>query len=254
MSSAKILIVEDEGLVAQDIRHRLEQMGYPSPVIASTGEDAVDKASRLSPDLILMDIILSRGYVDGVEAAEKIRAFLDVPIIFLTASSDATTLDRAKLTEPDGYILKPFQTRELQIAIELTLYKYELDREILRQDRLVLATLREMEEGVIATDESKRIFFLNPAAEKLTGWMESDAVGKPVSEIVKIHSLQTAGNEESEHLPAFDSEVRIPSHGNLESKNGLNTEVITVNRSVVPSDREESIGNVLIIRKFGNRK
>lgn len=254
MGLKKILVVEDENLVAQDIRYRLEQMGYPSPEIALTGEEAIEKASTVSPDLILMDVILSRGYVDGVDAAEKIRTFLDVPIIYLTASSDAATLDRAKLTAPDGYILKPFQTKELQIAIELTLYKYEVDREILRKDRQLLETLKDMEEGVVAADEFGKVFYMNPAAERLTGWISTDALGQPSSEIVKLTVSNPFREEDPDGLLGFYDEDGGLLHGNLESRIGPNTEVLVVRKSIIPPNQGESIGSVLILRSSEVRK
>ncbi len=254
MAIAKILIVEDEGLVAQDIRHRLIQMGYPSPEIASTGEDAVEIAARVYPDLILMDIILSKGYLDGVEAAEQIRKFLNVPIIYLTASSDAVTLSRAKSTEPNGYILKPFQTRELQIAIELTLYKYKVEQEVQEQDRLLFETLKGMDDGVIASDEFGIIFFMNPSAEKLTGWLELDALGRHLGEVVDINAVQSKEEADHPNLLELNLNHKIPSHGQLVAKNGMGTEVITASKSVVQTSGSEQIGNVLMIRKFKNHK
>ena len=112
MHDVKILIVEDEGVEALDIQHRLVSLGYPTPDIAFTGEEAVQKAGEISPDLVLMDIRLP-GEIDGITAAELIKARLDIPVIYLTAYADDNTLQRAKITEPYGYIIKPFREREL---------------------------------------------------------------------------------------------------------------------------------------------
>lgn len=121
MPGETILITEDESIVARDIKSRLVSLGYPAPVIALTGEDAVARARVLKPDLLLMDIILVRGLIDGIEAAKQIRAFLDVPLIYLTASNDKATLARARESSPDGFILKPFETFELKETIERVL-------------------------------------------------------------------------------------------------------------------------------------
>ncbi|TGL97062.1 response regulator, partial [Leptospira barantonii] len=116
--SAKILIVEDENIVAKDIRDRLVKMGYPFPTIAKNGAEALLSASVLKPDIVLMDIMLTRGKIDGVEVATELRQTMDVPVVYITAYADDQTLIRTKQTEPYGYILKPVRTLELQIAIE----------------------------------------------------------------------------------------------------------------------------------------
>ncbi|MCP4608053.1 MAG: response regulator, partial [Planctomycetes bacterium] len=121
MANTRILVVEDEGIVAIDLQNRLERLGYDIPVVVSSGEQAIQQAADIRPDLILMDIMLE-GEMDGVAAAEQIRPRFDIPVIYLTAFSDADTLQRAKITEPFGYILKPFEIRELHTTIEMALY------------------------------------------------------------------------------------------------------------------------------------
>ena len=124
----KILVVEDEGIVVLHIKKTLERLGYEVTGIAATGEDAIIKAMEDRPDLVLMDIVL-KGAVDGIDAAEKIRAIFSIPVIYLTAHADEMTLERAKLTEPAGYIVKPFRKRDLFIAIEFALYKSRAEAE-----------------------------------------------------------------------------------------------------------------------------
>src|SRR3989337_1291461 len=122
-SGKKILVVEDESIVAEDIRKSLLNMGYSVPSIASSGEEAIKKASEHKPDLVLMDIMLE-GEIDGIKAADIIRSSSDIPVIFQTAYSDDKILARAKITEPFGYIIKPFKERELRINIKIALYKH----------------------------------------------------------------------------------------------------------------------------------
>ncbi|MCA1987176.1 MAG: response regulator, partial [Desulfovibrio sp.] len=129
MADVEIMIVDDERIVALDIKNTLERLGYKVPAICSTGEEAVDKAAELTPDLILMDIKL-RGEMDGVQAAELIHTHQGTPIIFLTAYSDEKTLERAKLSEPFGYLIKPFEERELHSNIEIALFKVRAEREL----------------------------------------------------------------------------------------------------------------------------
>jgi CheY-like chemotaxis protein len=129
MPGSKILIVEDEGIEALDLQQRLTSQGYDAVDIASTGEEAIQKAKEFSPDLILMDIML-QGKIDGITAARQIRADLDIPIIYITAYADEKTLQRAKLTEPHGYIVKPFRERELIITINMALYKHIMEKKL----------------------------------------------------------------------------------------------------------------------------
>ncbi len=129
METVKILVVEDETIIAMDIRNSLKKMGYSVPAIASSGEAALQKIAEFQPHLVLMDIML-RGDIDGVETAEKIRQLYQIPIIFLTAHSDLVTLTRAKATEPFGYVVKPFEERDLQTTIEIALARAKAEAEV----------------------------------------------------------------------------------------------------------------------------
>ncbi len=129
MSNVCIMLVEDEIIVAADVKYRLENMGYDVSGIVDTGEEAIEKAGEKRPDLILMDIVL-KGEMDGIEAAQRIREDYDIPIIYLTAYSDEKTLQRAKVTEPFGYVLKPFEDREIQSAIEMAIYKHKMEQKL----------------------------------------------------------------------------------------------------------------------------
>ena len=124
-----VLIVEDEIIVAEDLAGRLRQLGYEIAGIAASGEEAVELTDRLRPQLIIMDIQLN-GTLDGIEAADRILARHDLPVVYLTAHADAATLVRAKVTGPSGYILKPYGERELAIQIEMALYKHAADQKL----------------------------------------------------------------------------------------------------------------------------
>ncbi len=139
MSTAKILVVEDESIIALDIQSSLVNAGYNVVAIATCADEALDLTAQFSPDLVLMDIRL-RGETDGVEAAEKIRREFDLPVVYLTAHADENTLKRAKLTEPFGYILKPFEDRELITTIEIALSRYHAEITI----QLALAKEKEL--------------------------------------------------------------------------------------------------------------
>jgi two-component system, cell cycle sensor histidine kinase and response regulator CckA len=190
MNNTAILIVEDEAIVAADLENKLRQNGYEVGGIASQGLAAVELAQRLCPQLILMDIQLE-GPLDGIEAAEMIHRQSDIPVVFLTAHSDRPTLARAKLTGPFGYILKPFDDRELVTQIELALYKYNAERQLREQGELLRVTLSSIGEAVITTNEAGLITFINPVAESLSGWPMDQAASKPLEEVFRILDEKT---------------------------------------------------------------
>lgn len=186
MVDARILIVEDERIIALDLQRRLQAFGFEVLATVSSGQEAVDMTLSLHPDIVLMDIMLS-GDMDGIEAAAKIKEQHRVPIVFLTAYADEATLERAKQTEPFGYILKPFKERELYSTINIALYKSAVDRQVLKQERLFQAILDGVADGLIATDERACVQFMNPVAEMLTGWKEEDAEGLPIADVLKLY-------------------------------------------------------------------
>jgi signal transduction histidine kinase len=124
--SESILVVEDEEITALDIKNRLQDLGYLVPAAASSGEEAIFLANKLKPNLVLMDIILKKE-MDGIVAAQHISTQHHIPVVFLTAYSDEDTLNRAKLSAPYGYITKPFETKDLQVAVTLALFKHQLE-------------------------------------------------------------------------------------------------------------------------------
>ena len=132
MNKTGILIVEDENIVAKDIQQSLKKLGYDVLGMCSTGEDAISQAERTKPNLVLMDIML-KGDMSGIEAADYIKQKLNIPIIFLTAYADSSTLSKAKVTEPYGYIIKPFKEIDLQTNIEIALYKHEKSNDLKRE-------------------------------------------------------------------------------------------------------------------------
>ncbi len=124
----RILVVEDEHIVAMGIKKMLKNLGYTVTGVASSGKDAISKAESTFPDVVLMDIML-KGDMDGVEAAKEIRERFDVPVVYLTAYSDNKILERAKKTEPFGYIVKPFDEKDLHSSIEVALHKHRKEKE-----------------------------------------------------------------------------------------------------------------------------
>jgi diguanylate cyclase (GGDEF)-like protein/PAS domain S-box-containing protein len=180
-----LLIVEDEKIVARDLQSALEDLGYCVPAIANTGTIAIQKASELQPDLILMDIRLL-GEMDGISTAQTIREQLDIPVVYLTAHSDESTLARAKLTHPYGYLIKPFEERELRAVVEVALYKHEMERRLKENAQWLSTVLNSIGDGVLTTDAAGKVTMLNPVAEKLTGWSCEEALNKPSTEVFQL--------------------------------------------------------------------
>ncbi len=136
MAGEKILIVEDEGIVARETEYRLKDLGYIVCGLAASGAEAIKKAEKARPDVVLMDIML-KGEMDGIDAAEQIHSKLSVPVVYVTAHADETTLQRAKRTEPMGYLLKPFNERELHAAIEIAIYKHTTEKMLKDREQLL---------------------------------------------------------------------------------------------------------------------
>ena len=184
-AKTRIMIVEDEGIVVLDIRSNLQELGYEVAGVASSGEEAIEKVAEERPDLVLMDIRL-QGRLDGIDAAGQIRARFDIPVVYLTAHADEATLQRAKLTEPFGYLLKPFEERELQTTIELALYRHKMERKLRESERWLATTLKSIGDAVIATDDYGHIKFMNPVAEALTGWSQADALDEEFQKVLEL--------------------------------------------------------------------
>jgi PAS domain S-box-containing protein len=179
----KILVVEDERIIAINLKESLESLGYTVPAIAASGEQAIEKATEFRPDLVLMDIWL-KGTIDGIEAAQQIWDRLKIPTIYVTGHSDQSTVERAKITAPFGYILKPVKEQALYVAIETALQRYE-------REQLLSAILRGIGDGVIVTDKDCRVQFLNQVAESLTGWQLAEARDRELTEVFNIVDEQT---------------------------------------------------------------
>ncbi|MBI5383907.1 MAG: response regulator [Verrucomicrobia bacterium] len=177
MNRNSVLVVEDEAIVATDLANKLDHLSYEVIGATARGEEAVSIARRQRPDIVLMDIRL-QDQMDGTQAAGIILRELDIPVVYLTAYADESTLQRARDTGPFGYLVKPFDTRELRTAIEIGLERHAIEARVKRAERLLAATLRSISDAVIATDAEGRVTFMNPVAEQLTGRLESDSVGR----------------------------------------------------------------------------
>lgn len=253
MANERILVVEDEGIVAKNIQSRLKKLGYNVLALVSSGEEAIRRAEQTRPDLVLMDIVL-KGDIDGVEAAKEIRARLNVPIIFLTAYADDDTLEKAKIAEPFGYILKPFEVRELRSAIEIALYKHKIERRVKERKRWLDAALESIGDGVIAVNGDGLVVFMNPVAERMTGWRQKDAIGKELKGVFRILNAETRAVAEDlvTRTLGEDSDIRLVNYV-LVSKDGIQTP-IDVSAAPIQGGKEGITAVVLVFRALAERK
>ncbi|MBG3878913.1 HD domain-containing protein [Desulfovibrio oxamicus] len=211
MAYCKILLVEDEAVSALDMRRRLRSLGYGEPMLATSGAQAVETARGEKPDLVLMDIMLGEG-MDGIDAAGHILALHPVPVIYMTAHEDPETLQRAKITEPFGYLLKPFEDRDLRTSIEMALYKHQMDHETRRKERWFATTLRSIADAVLTVDRHGRITYINASAEAMTGADHHTCIDRHFADHVDIrpggngHNLQDPNDLLAQPLP-----VAVPS-------------------------------------------
>ena len=254
MAASKILVVEDESIVANDIKSSLENLGYTVPAIASSGEDAVNRIAELSLDLVLMDIKL-KGDMDGIRAAEIIGGDYEIPVIFLTAYADGETIERARKTAPFGFVLKPFEERELHTAIEIALYKHETDRKVKESRRWLDAVLKSIGDAVITADTRGRVTFMNRMAESLTGWENGQALGQDITRVFNIINETTRVVIESPVTKALNMEgaIKLGNHTILISRNGLE---IPVDDSAAPvkDDKGNITGVVLVFKDITERR
>jgi PAS domain S-box-containing protein len=189
MQPKKILIVEDEGVVALSLQAVLNKMGYMVVGIAITGNEAIKMATDLHPDVILMDIHI-KGDKDGIQTTEKINEISDVPVIYLTAYADDETVNRALKTRSHSYLVKPYNPRELYSNIEFAIYKRRLkDRIGTHRENLELLLTKIPDTGIIF-DTNGKVVYLNSAAETLTGWKSDELIGKNVFDILNISVSQ----------------------------------------------------------------
>ena len=185
ISKASILIVEDNNIVMLELKDRLEENGYRVIDSVPSGAEAIKKAESFNPDLIMMDIRL-KGDMDGIDTAAMIKKELDIPVIYLTAHTDEDTLQRAKTTEPYGYVIKPFEERELFTTIEMALYKHKMERKLKESRHWLSTALKSIGDALIATDSNGIIKIINHVAENITGWKSEEVGGKDIREVFKI--------------------------------------------------------------------
>ena len=254
MTPVRILIVEDDRVVVRDIKQQLIRVGYTVVGTTPRGEDVVSLALETRPDLVLMDIRLEGG-TDGIDAAQQIRERLQIPVIYLTAYADERTLQRAKVTDPFGYLVKPFQDSQLRTAIEMALYKHAAERRLRASERRYAVTLSSIGDAVIATDELAQITFMNPVAEALTGWPLAGAVGRPLGDVFRLLHEQSRPvvEDPAANVRRQGALVGLANHTVLLARDGREIS-IDHSRSPIIDDQGGSTGEVLVFRDLAQRR
>ncbi|QKQ76721.1 diguanylate cyclase [Nostoc sp. TCL240-02] len=254
MFARKILVVEDEKIIASNIRKSLQKLGYSVSETTKSGEEAIKKVAETHPHLVLIDICLA-GEIDGVNVADIIQNHFHVPVVYLTEYSEYKALYENQLSEPFSYIVKPFIESDLHFAIEMALYKHQSKKILYEEKQRLAAIINSMSSAVIVTYANGCIQMMNPTAEKITGWKESEAFGKDLVEVVNLVDKDVG--EKIENLAAdvikTGEILDLPENCILITKDGKE---IAIGDNVAPiRDRNGNItGAVLVFQDITKRK
>ena len=251
LPARSVLIVEDEQIVALDLQQTLQGLGYEALAIAATAEEAILRASERRPDLVLIDIRI-KGKRDGIETAAVLRDRFSIPIVFLTAHADPGTVERAKLVEPSGYLVKPVSVAELRSVIELALHKHEIEARLRERERWFATTLRSIGDAILSVDLGGRITFMNPAAEALTGTDARSALGEPVQSV--LQRIDRSAAAEAPVLTALrEGHLVEPHEGSL--RNLVTGVSRTISDSATPVLLDgQVLGAVMVFRDVTEQK
>ena len=261
--SATILVVEDDADVAEGVRDVLVQAGYLVPEIAPTGLRALELASQSRFSLVLMDVQL-KGDLDGIQTARELRDEHGLRVVYLTGFADDATLHRAKQTAPLGYLKKPFNARELRIAVEIALHQAALEAELVARERWFGTTLQSIGDAVLTTDAGDRVTFLNRAAEALLDVRASESIGKKVGEVVRLVDARGAPLALVTNAGAQRASTPLPRDARLVVGGGViapgapaaPAAQLLIEGSIAPItlDAGEALGRVMVFRDVGERR
>jgi PAS domain S-box-containing protein len=183
MGKVRVLVVEDEPIIGMDIRNILQSLDYEVPEVILSGEEAIEKAEELRPDLIIMDIVLS-GKMDGIEAVKRIKEKLNIPIIYLTAHTEEVTFERASETRPYGYLVKPVGKNDLYTAIETAIHRHEMGMKLVESEDKYRNILDNIEEGYFEVDLAGNYTFFNDSLCRIYGYSGDELLGMSYKKIM----------------------------------------------------------------------
>jgi PAS domain S-box-containing protein len=246
------LVVEDNPVIAEMVQHFLTKCDYAIVGAVITGEEAVELASQLKPDLVLMDVELA-GKMDGIEAAGSIWNQSRIPVVYLTANDDQETIARASLTEAYGYLHKPVRERELDSTIQIALNKHESELRLEENEKWLQTTLRCIADAVIAADSMGCVKLVNPAAETLTGWKQEEAIGQDLLDVFKVLDCDTRRPAECAVVQVI-RDGAAPRTGRTRILVARDVTDATVEESAAPivNDSGHILGVVLIFRRIAS--
>jgi PAS domain S-box-containing protein len=249
MRKKRIMVVEDEAITAMRIVSSLEKMGYALTSAVFSAEEAIEKAADEKPDLVLMDIVL-RGEKDGIEAAGQIQSRFNIPVVYITAHSDEKILKRIKKTEPFGYIVKPFNDRELHGAVEIALYKYEMEERLRESEMRYRNLFKNATDAIYLFDpDTQQIIDCNPKAAEITGYT--------IRELKSIKMAELYPDTEQGVVSKIFQKIR--ETGRLSDISGINQltkdgELVPVEINAITIKLEGKKYGLCIIRDITRRK
>lgn len=252
MRPAHILIVEDEGLVAEEIALHIRRMGHVVTAVVDNALDAFQAIRTVRPDMVLLDINI-KGAQNGIQIAHRFRTEFNVPVVFLTAHADPFTLQQATQEEPFGYLVKPFDQRTLAATLETALRRHEAEAKLAKMEHWLAATLSSIGDAVIATDRDFHVSFINPAAERLCGWPRGSALGRPVAEIFRLSGSSPSSTLEAIAEATSGSVVIALDECEIERPDKT---LLSIDHTMAPiRDASGEIGGVVVaFRDAGMRK
>ncbi|MCC5629976.1 diguanylate cyclase [Nostoc sphaeroides CHAB 2801] len=254
MFARKILVVEDEKILASNIRNSLQKLGYSVSEITKSGEEVIKKVAETHPHLVLIDSCLV-GEINGVHVADIIQNDFHVPVVYLTDCSEYKTVPKNQRNEPFSYIVKPFIESDLHLAIEMALYKHQIKKILYEEKQRLMAIINSMGCAVIVTYANGCIQMMNPRAELITGWKESEAFGKDLVEVVNLVDKDVGERIENLATDVIEAGevLNFPENCTLITKDGKE---ISIGDNVAPiRDQNGNItGAVLVFQDITKRK
>ena len=244
-TKTKILIVEDEKLVGMDVRENLHDMGFFVTALVDNSEKAIESIKLLKPDIVIMDIIIN-GNMDGIETADIIRKDYGIPVIFTSANNDDYTLLKAKKVQPYSFLVKPVNPRELFIAVEIAVYKSNMEEELRQSKEWFEMTLKSISDGIITVNNKGIVTFINQSAQILTGWSREEALGHDLIDILKFKDFEN--NYDGNSVNEF-GEIKYLSAQSLVNKKTLEVTRVQTNDSIIRDIEGNHAGMVIILRK-----
>jgi PAS domain S-box-containing protein len=253
MQAPRILVVEDERIVARDLENTLRRLGYDVVGSASSSDDALRLASERDPDLVLMDIRI-KGELDGIEVTKVLRERFDTAVVYITAYADRDTLSRVCETEPQGYLIKPFRQTDLQSVVEISLSKQGSERRRRERERWFSTTLRCLGDAVLTVDGQGEITFMNQAAESFLGKSEREVLGRKVPEIVRLVDERTLEHADVPDGAVLSAGVAVsPTRSAaLECEGGLRA--VEESTSPIVDESGKTLGSVVVLRDVSGRR